>query len=112
MTVRMISVDHGGKRPVGNRGCEIPQLAEAVHSELSHALELVRLELRAADDIRQQSECLLAESRQRRQGQNGGIRSDFSVELRADATEGVVDLEGRTAPRALIEHVAGERGKT
>ena len=83
VSIRVVAVDRRGKGAVGRGRRHIAQLSQAVRSQLPHAVELVSGKLRPRDDVGHQLEGATPEPRERREGQERGVRPDLGVELRA-----------------------------
>ena len=111
MTVGMAAIQLLGEHSIGNRGRQIAELKQPMHAQVAHAIDFPLLEARPQDHVGHQLEAAIQESLQRRQANNRGVVADIGVELRADAAQRFVDVEGRILSAALIEHVGGDRGQ-
>jgi hypothetical protein len=112
VAVRVLGVEELREHAIGNRRGEIAELDQAVETELAHALDVSRLESRRAHHRRQQRQRPRRVRRERRDLEQGRVRADLGLEVRADPAERLVHLQRVQVPAAVVQQVAGERGES
>ena len=109
--IRVFWIEEAKERPLGDRRRQIVELPQAVEPQLPDTVEIGLAETRLREDGRKQACALLGKPRQRRDGEERGIRPDVDIVIGTNPGEGLGDFDGIRLARPLVDHVGRDGGK-
>ena len=108
----MLAVEETDERAVRHCRGHIAQLNEAVQPQLTDPREVVLGERGMHGHVRQNRKSSIQEPVEDGHRDRRGVRSQISVELRADAGKRLVHLDRRAPAAPFVEHIDRERRQT
>ena len=98
-----------GEDALGDGGRHLPHLEEPVEAEIAHAVEVGGVQPRPDDHLGQQRQRRRRGPLERGEADEGRVRTDLGVELRAEPAERLVQRERIEVAAPFVEEVAGDR---
>ena len=105
----MRAVEQPHERAIGDGAGHVAQLRQPVQPQLADAREVGLAQRRPRGDVGEQRQRRCGEAAERGDGQQRGVGADVGIELRAEARQRFVNLDGRAVAAALVQHVDGDR---